>query len=230
MSLSIDEILKIVNEICVGVKLFISYRQRNRHFVKILASELSNYDFDVWYDERLTPGENFHDSIVNRLEQTSRYGFFIAIISEGYEQSYCGQFELTFAIMNNIKIVPILIGNVEIPELLKQYKCYRLPKLPKAEDIRLIAELIEAETRRQIKGPICQADAYNAISRINEKLNYENRYHPEEAVLDHVTGALDDYLEIYRFPCCGKTIVVGDGPVSRFRSDGCCCACENNNP
>lgn len=223
MSLPIDEILKKVDEICVGVKLFISYQNESKHFVKILASELSNYDFDVWYDERLISGESFNDTIANEIRQTSAYGFFIAIISEGYEQSYCCQIELPFAIMNNTKVIPILIGDVPIPALLKQHKCYRLPKLPKAEDIRLIAELIEAETRRQIKGPICQADAYNAISRINEKLNYENRYHPEEAVLEHVTGALDDYLEIYRFPCCGKTIVVGDGPVSRFRSDGCCC-------
>ena len=226
MSLPIDEILKKVNEICIGVKLYISHRKKNRHFVKILTSELSNYDFDVWYDERLTPGEYFYDSITHELEQTSKYGFFIAIISEGYEQSYCGQVELPLAITNNTKIIPILIGNVEIPEPLKQYKCYRLPNLPKAEDVRLIAELIESETRRQIKGPICQADAYNAISKINEKLNYENRYHPQEAVLDHVTGSSDDYLEIYRFPCCGKTIVVGDGPVSRFRSDGCCCENE----
>lgn len=36
------------------------------------------------------------------------------------------------------------------------------------------------------------------------------------------TGAADDYCEIYRFPCCGKTVIVGDGPVSRHRCDGCC--------
>ena len=38
----------------------------------------------------------------------------------------------------------------------------------------------------------------------------------------------DDYIEVYEFPCCGLKVAVGDGPVSRFRADGCCCKKKEN--
>ncbi len=226
MSLPIEEILLKVREICTQLKIYISYRKKNRSLIKLLCDELLTYDFDVFYDEFLIPGEHFDERIAKEIDEASLYGFFVAIISEGDEMSYMVRHELPFAIEKGARIIVISIGDVNVIETYfdaSKVKHYNLPNMPTVEDIGLIAKLIEAETRRQIKGPICQADAYNVIAKIEEQLNYKHKYHSQDAILDHVTGSSDDYLEIYKFPCCGKTVVVGDGPVSRFRADGCCC-------
>lgn len=224
MSLSIDELLTKVDEICTSVKIFLSYRKRNRNFVSILRKELSRFDFDVWYDEDLLPGESFNEQIFEKINAAAQFGFFVIIIAEGDENSFTVRVELPLAISKGARVIALTIGSVDISQFCdtQKIKHYNLPFVPKIEDINLVASLIEAETRCQIKGPMHQADAYTTISKIQERLNYKNRYHSQEAVLDHVTGSSDDYLEIYRFPCCGK-IVVGDGHVSRFRTDGCCC-------
>lgn len=226
MSLPIEDIILKVHEICTQLKIYISYRKRNKNYIRLLYNELLTYDFDVFYDEFLIPGEHFDERMKKELDEASSYGFVVAIISEGDEMSYTVQYELPIAIAKGARIIVISIGDVNVIETYfdaSKVKHYNLPNMPTVEDIGLIAKLIEAETRRQIKGPICQADAYNVIAKIEEQLNYKHKYHSQDAILDHVTGSSDDYLEIYKFPCCGKTVVVGDGPVSRFRADGCCC-------
>lgn len=113
---------------------------------------------------------------------------------------------------------------------MRKYHCYQIPHIHKNEDAHLLGELIEAELKRKIIGPIsCQAEAWNKISEINEKLNYEKRFHPQDEIIVGNSGATDDYIEIYEFPCCGKRIVVGDDPISRFRADGCCVAKHTDN-
>lgn len=171
MSLPMEKILEKVEEICADVRIFISYRKSAHSIVRILAQQLMRYDFDVWYDERLLPGESFQDITAGKIEQVAKYGFFVAIITEGYEQSYCGMYELPTALVNGTRIIPIVIGNAEIPQMLKQHVCYRLPGNPQAEDMKLIADLIEAETRLRIRGPLGQDDAYQIIAEVKKKLN-----------------------------------------------------------
>lgn len=171
MSLPIEEILEKVEQICADVRIYISYCKKTHAIVKILAQQLMQYDFDVWYDERLLPGESFQETIAGKIEAVVKYGFFVAIITEDYEQSYCGMYELPFALKNGTQIIPVVIGNAEIPLMLKQHKCYRLPSYPQAEDMKLIADLVEAETRLRTRGPFGQEDAYQIICEIEKKLN-----------------------------------------------------------
>lgn len=61
----------------------------------------------------------------------------------------------------------------------------------------------------------------NYIEQVRNRYAPRRRWHPEPA--DHIRnmGAMFDYCELYRFPCCGKTVVTGDGEPSQFRFDGC---------
>lgn len=119
-------------------------------------------------------------------------------------------------------VIPLVFGTTTVPDELVNYQYYRIPQIPSDDDIYLIVELIEAALQRRIKGPVVQSYALNKLKEVNEKLNYERRYHSREAELISTSGASDDYIEVYEFPCCGLRIAVGDGPVSRFRADGCC--------
>jgi hypothetical protein len=47
------------------------------------------------------------------------------------------------------------------------------------------------------------------------------RWHPRPAYHLGNMGVRNDYDEMYRFPCCGISVRVSDGPVPARRSDGC---------
>ena len=64
-------------------------------------------------------------------------------------------------------------------------------------------------------------DRQNYIQQLKNRYAPRKRWHPEEPELIRNMGAMFDYCELYRFPCCGKTVMTGDGPPSRFRPDGC---------
>ena len=190
---------------------------------------MERLDFDVWNSVCDLKGSvNIFRTIESEIDRAAKYGFIIILYTEKYKNSsHCMQ-ELRLSIASGAKIIIIGLGDTTIPDALRKYHCYQIPHVPKKEDAHLLGELIEAELKRKIIGPISyQAEALNKISEINEKLNYEKRFHPQDAIMVGNTGATDDYIEIYEFPCCGKRIVVDDGPVSRFRADGCCV--ENNN-
>lgn len=61
----------------------------------------------------------------------------------------------------------------------------------------------------------------NYIQQVLNRHAPRKRWHPEAPDLIRNMGAMFDYCELYRFPCCGKAVMTGDGPPSQFRPDGC---------
>ena len=158
----------------------------------------------------------------NAINEATEYGFVLALITDNYLNSFSCHVETLAVVDKEAIVIPLVFGDAIVPSELTNYQYYRIPSIPSDEDIYLIVELIEAALQRRIKGPIVQSYALNKLKEVNEKLNYEGRYHSQEAELISTSGSSDDYIEIYEFPCCGLKIAVGDGPVSRFRADGCC--------
>jgi hypothetical protein len=228
MSKPIDEILALIRDICRQIKVFVSYAHRDRELSMRLVNALSDKDFDVWTDGDMTTGMPWMDQINNAINEAAQYGFILALITDNYLNSSNCRAETLAAIDKHAIVIPLVFGDTNIPDELANYQYYRIPSVPSDDDIYLIVELIEAELQRRIKGPIVQSYALNKLKEVNEKLNYERRYHAQEAELISTSGSNDDYIEVYEFPCCGLKIAVGDGPISRFRADGCCCEKKEN--
>jgi len=228
MNKPIDEILELVRDICRQIKVFVSYAYRDRDLAVRFVNALCVKDFDVWTEENMTVGKPFIEQINNAINEAAQYGFVLALITENYLNSSSCRAETLAAIDKQAIVIPLLFGDVGVPAEFENYQYYRIPSLPSEDDIHLIVELIEAALQRRIKGPIVQSYALNKLKDINEKLNYDGRYHSQEAELVSTSGSSDDYIEVYEFPCCGLKIAVGDGPVSRFRADGCCCDKRGN--
>ena len=228
MSKPIDEILALVRDICRQIKVFVSYSHWDRELAMRLVNALSEKDFDVWTDENMAVGMNWTDQINNAINEAAQYGFVLALITDNYLKSSSCRAETIAAIDKAAIVIPLVFGNVDVPDELSKYQYYRIPSIPSDDDIYVIVELIEAALQRRIKGPIVQSYALNKLKEVNEKLNCARRYHSQEAELISTSGASDDYIEVYEFPCCGLRIAVGDGPVSRFRADGCCCEKKEN--
>jgi hypothetical protein len=59
------------------------------------------------------------------------------------------------------------------------------------------------------------------INAIENFLAFDGKWHSAPAELHKNLGAIGDYSEVYRFPCCGTLVTMGDGPPGQYRADGC---------
>lgn len=221
MSLSEEELAEKVAEICRLIKVFVSYPSTVESNAMELIEALIQRDYDVWCTSDFDDDQEA--SLRNALDSIAKGGFFVSFMTPEYQRSECAMRELNAAIESKCKVVILLLDGAVMPEELQRNHFYSIPHMPAPEDMPLIVDLIEADLKRVIKGIVSlQADAWNKLAKIYESINYEKRYHSQEAECIHCFGASDDYCELYRFPCCGRTVIVGDGPISRFRADGCC--------
>ena len=235
MALSKEELAEKVAEICALVKVFVSYAGRDSETAKGLISELQRRNYDVWEDSLLAAGACWAEETEREIQKTAKSGFAVLVVTEAYLASEACRRERARLLEQGAQTVVVTVGNVGeenlrilMREITAQQKKHptplcNLPEAPRAEDMAAVADLVEAAQRVRIVGPIrMQADFFNRQKEIAERLNSQRRYHKLEAECVHAMGAVDDYCEVWQFPCCGRTVVVGDGPVSRFRSDGCC--------
>jgi len=63
-------------------------------------------------------------------------------------------------------------------------------------------------------------DVEEELSGLLNFLDLGGKWHPGEPISVKSLGAQEDYLEVFEFACCGKS-VLADRPPSRFRDDGC---------
>jgi NB-ARC domain len=66
-----------------------------------------------------------------------------------------------------------------------------------------------------------QEDLRNELQFVLHAKVQQRRWHPKASEHHKALGAQEDYCDVYRFPCCGKYVVVGYGQPSQFRADGC---------
>ena len=220
-----ETIKQKVYQICCLLQVFVVYRRNAKGYAKPIIEELKKNDFSVWELDDVAMGGDWASIVQQEILKIAKMGFLLYLITDDSSSSYAKD-ELEYAKKSGAKIITFVFNNVPIAEdikdLLDKKNIYYIPCLPKREDMYLLVDLVKAALKRRIQGAIYfQADALNAAKVLQEKLNYDGNYHEQEAVFSYGSGATDDYIEIYTFPCCGKNVVVGDGPVSRFRYDGC---------
>src|SRR4029077_17613848 len=75
--------------------------------MKHLANLIHEYKLDVWYDERVHPGEDWDEAINAKLDEAQ---LILLLISDWFLQSRSCQIELERALAAGVKrIVPILL-------------------------------------------------------------------------------------------------------------------------
>lgn len=238
MELSKAELAKKVEEICSLVRIFVSYSREDAASARDFVAELLRRNYDVWQGGDSVGGASRRAATEEEIQKTAASGFALLIVTEAYLDSEECAKERQSILKEGAQTVVVTVGKVteaKLSALREEIASYRkpcrfcsLPEVPRKEDVAAAMDLVEEAQRIHIVGPIrFQADFFNRQKEIAERLNYQKRYHKQEARRVHAMGAMDDYCEVWEFPCCGRSVVVGDGPVSRFRSDGCCREEEN---
>lgn len=92
--------------------VFVSYSHRDTDRIFPIIAALKQNMCRIWYDEGLTPGESWNDSIAEHLKNCSQFIVFISpdSISSKYVMS-----EINYAIAKNKSIIPVILRKTELP-------------------------------------------------------------------------------------------------------------------
>ena len=153
MDLPLENILKKVDEICIAIRVFISYTRVDTNFIaKRLEHELIEKDFDVWTDEDFINNSLWIDEVKENIKVASKSGYIIVLFSEKYLDSNACMLELKEIIKeaNMANIIIVKIGNIELPNTLKKYHCISFANEPEDKDISSIINKIEDLLKLQL--------------------------------------------------------------------------------
>jgi hypothetical protein len=225
----IDEIILEIKTICTRLQVFLSYSiQDYDGIVQNLIDELKKNDFSVWTSENNSQNSQLINTD-NAISAIAKKGFFLSLITEESLKTQNIWEELEVAKQNNAIIIVLIFGDTELEKHFKEhffenfkrnthYDYFRIPCIPRKADIHIISDLILTANERLRNGTWIRTDIRNIENKVQEILNYENKFHPEKPMFIKNT---EEYDEVYQFPCCGKFVVIGDGVPSQHRYDGC---------
>ncbi len=113
--------LFIMNKRYLLDKIFLSHSSVDKPFVRRLASRLKNDGFNVWLDEKeLVPGDKLASKLAQAIESSK---IFLIVISENSINSNWLKYELELALRkmveDDVRLIPILKGDVRLPDQLK---------------------------------------------------------------------------------------------------------------
>ncbi len=123
--------------------IFLSYRKKDRKYAKELMHLIHSDEFcrdvAIWYDEYLTPGENFNDAIVEAFEKS--HLFVLAVTPNVVnEVNYILTTEYPMAHSSSKPIIPVEMEKTDRDELERSYEGLP-PCISKDEPARLSDEL-----------------------------------------------------------------------------------------
>ena len=128
--------------------IFLSYRKKDKKYAHQLIKTIHDIpacrDTAVWYDEFLTPGENFTGNIVSAMEHSKLFALLVtpSIVEEG---NYVIREEYPSAKRMGMKILPTEMVDTDREKLKEAFK--DLPPTVRTEDEEFAGTLIEAVGR-----------------------------------------------------------------------------------
>lgn len=207
-----------------------------------------NYIFATERDRFENAVNSLCDAISTDIEWLREHTRLTRIAVE-YEQSGCRKSDLLSqaalgeaeqwlatrpASVNGVSeaVLRLVESSRKFYELCARYTEAKLKALGVLVKPMLKAELQSLKARadeldRRWQGSFVRRDAEGSELREQIKTieNFQpghGRWHPQPAEYVKNAGATADYLEVYRFPCCGKHTTLKDcGEPYQFRVDGC---------
>ena len=104
--------------------IFLSYRKKDRHraneLMRLIHQNPRYRDVAIWYDEFLTPGENFNQNIAKALEKSDLFALLVTpnLVNE---QNYVQKVEYPKAMEAGKRILPAEMEKTDRGELEKRY-------------------------------------------------------------------------------------------------------------
>jgi len=122
---------------CFDASMFISYRKKDRSVAQKIIEEIHNYEelqsSSIWYDEFLTPGEDYSENIEQKIKDCS---LFIMVVTPNLleKDNYVLKVEYPLARKYNKPIIVIKGVETSFKELSNLYK--EIPMYSNVESIK----------------------------------------------------------------------------------------------
>lgn len=136
-----------------GAYVFLSYRKKDRKYaqelMRLIHKNAFCRDIAIWYDEFLTPGENFNDAILSALQKS---GLFVLAVTPNLvnEPNYIMSTEYPLAMQEGKPILPAELVPTDHVQLSTKYK--NIPTPTNAyNDVELSEALLSSLKRVAIK-------------------------------------------------------------------------------
>ncbi|MCQ2538107.1 MAG: toll/interleukin-1 receptor domain-containing protein, partial [Lachnospiraceae bacterium] len=115
--------------------IFLSYRKKDRRDAQKVMQQIHNYanceDVAIWYDEFLTPGENFNTSILEALKKSQ---LFALVVTPNLleEENYVARIEYPEALKLGKAVLPVLAKPTDYMKLYEMFhlsqECIKEPQ------------------------------------------------------------------------------------------------------
>lgn len=181
------------------MKLFVSYSSRNRDQVKLIADDLSILGHEVWYDQKLTGGQEWWDSILDHI--LSCDVFLFVLTSEWLNSDPC-KLEFDYAVQLKKHRLPIQASLIENYRTLP-YEVQRLQIVnymtPDKNSLRALANALTGfHLPNPIPDPLPQRPAapISALSKITHELSQDTLSEDQQrSIFNRLLKLMDDPLE-----------------------------------
>ncbi|MBQ9731378.1 MAG: TIR domain-containing protein [Bacilli bacterium] len=141
-SIFVSDSLRKRIENCFDEKIFLSYRKKDRSVAQRMIEEIHSYESlqscSIWYDEFLTPGEDYSDNIEQRIKDCS---FFVMVVTPSLleKDNYILRIEYPLARKYNKQIIVLEGVETSFIELSKLYE--NIPMYSKVENIKSLVNI-----------------------------------------------------------------------------------------
>lgn len=137
-----DELTKKIRS-AFDAYVFLSYRKKDRVYaqklMKLIHQNSFARDIAIWYDEFLTPGEDFNDMISQAIQKSS---LFVLTVTPNLvnEINYIINIEYPLAVKQGLPIAPVEMVSTDSSELKRLFQ--GIPDSCKSSDSQALASLL----------------------------------------------------------------------------------------
>lgn len=166
----------------------------------------------------------YHKSIPDWLVDESKSGAFFMSLVEGNRllADYCWRGYLDHPESLGPYEVRFAIHHLEAVERTNDAARLREDKAFQKRRLEIEIEASDPKYSSFVKLSADQSDLKNELEILLNTMAQRKRWHPKPAEHYKDLGPQEDYCEVYRFPCCGKFVLVGDWKAPlQYRADGC---------
>lgn len=153
MTADIDLILDKVRTICADIEVFVAYARCDKAIIRPLVNALVKKDYSVWTPEdNLELGQMWSKQISDAIIRCAFKGFYIVVITQESVKSSFVEQELAFAYSQGVWIIPIVIGQLELPENIRRWlgSYHQISVESTEEDFTVVVDMLDSVVKKKI--------------------------------------------------------------------------------
>lgn len=134
-----DSVEQMAKKILKNLRIFMSYSHKDTPVAHRIKQKLLEKDYKVFLEEDIATGCEWVATIASTILEAAKSGCVLALLTENSVKSPSVMREIEFAIEKGGNVIPVLLGEVTLPDklgfLLWKRQMYQLPADP--SDIEL---------------------------------------------------------------------------------------------